>query len=65
MKHILFNIYTIMQRSEYNLNSRMILGGSSHGNHRQYLNHYKELQKFLDAYKTRQASLEFRKNGLR
>ena len=54
-----------MQRSEYNLNSRMILGGSSHGNHRQYLNHYKELQKFLDAYKTRQASLEFRKNVLR
>ena len=54
-----------MQNSTLGLNSRMILGGSSHGNHRKYLHQYEQLQKFLDAYKTRHASLEFRRNVLR
>ena len=54
-----------MQSSTLGLNSRMILGGSSHGNHRKYLHQYEQLQKFLDAYKTRQASVEFRRNVLR
>jgi hypothetical protein len=47
----------------YNL--KQILGGSSHGNTRAYLNHYKRLQNFLDAYETRKASVEFRHNVLR
>ena len=51
-----------MQISNYGLQARQIIGGSSHGNHREYVNHYKQLQKLLDAYKTRQASIEFRRN---
>ena len=54
-----------MQNSKHGLNSRMINGASSHGNNMKYLKHYEELQKFLDAYKTRQASVEFRRNVLR
>ena len=55
-----------MQSSRNNeRNARQILGGSSHGNHRKYLHHYEYLQKLLDAYKTRQASLEFRHNVLK
>ena len=54
-----------MQHSTNGLNSKQILGGSSHGNHRKYLHHYEQLQKFLDAYKTKQASLQFRHDALR
>ena len=54
-----------MQVSNYGLQSRQILGGSSHGNNRKYLNHYAQLQKSLDAYATRKASVQFRQNVLR
>lgn len=54
-----------MQKSSNGLNAKQILGGSSHGNYRKYLHHYEHLQKLLDAYKTRQASLEFRHNVLK
>ena len=55
-----------MQQSSSNTrNARQILGGSSHGNYRKYLHHYEHIQKLLDAYKTRQASLEFRHNVLK
>lgn len=54
-----------MQSSSHGLSSKQILGGSSHGNHRKYIHHYEQLQKFLDAYKTRQASLQFRHNVLK
>jgi hypothetical protein len=54
-----------MQSSTNGLSSRQILGGSSHGNYRKYIHHYEQLQKLLDAYKTRQASLQFRHNVLK
>jgi hypothetical protein len=41
------------------------VNGRSHQNSRNYLGHYQRLQKLLDAYKTRQASVEFRHNLLR
>jgi hypothetical protein len=39
--------------------------GSSHGNVRKYQHHYEQLQKFLDAYDTKRASVQFRQNVLR
>ena len=53
-----------MQSSTNGLNSKKILG-SSHGNHRKYLHNYEQIQKLLDAYNTKHASVEFRRNVLR
>lgn len=41
-----------------------MMSGASHGNIRTYLEHHKRVKDFLDAYKTRAASVEFRKNVL-
>jgi len=40
------------------------IASSSHGNVRKYKHHYEQLQKFLDAYDTKRASVEFRRNVL-
>jgi hypothetical protein len=40
------------------------IASSSHANVRKYKNHYEQLQKFLDAYDTKRASVEFRRNVL-
>ena len=58
-----------MQNSNYNgLRAKQpsqIAGGSSHANVRKYPSHYEKLQKFLDAYETKKASVQFRHNALR
>lgn len=57
-----------MQSSNYNgLKAKQpsqIAGGSSHRNVRKYKSHYENLQKFLDAYDTKKASVQFRHNVL-
>ena len=53
-----------MQTSTNGLNNKKIFG-SSHGNNRKYFNHYEQMQKMLDTYNTKHASVEFRRNAIR
>ena len=45
-------------------NSKKIFG-SSHGHNRKYLHQYEQMQKILEKYNTKHASVEFRRNALK
>jgi len=50
--------------TDFNKRLQLMNKGRANMNNRIYLNHHKQVQDFLDSYKTRHASVEFRRKAL-